>query len=104
MKEETQMTATTWPSTEQYALAHRCSTCGAAPGEPCNAPRKGGRSHVAGQDAGVRHYKRDIGRAPWPEDRVPGKRYDSLTHLSNEEVVLAAREAAGMPANRTGSV
>jgi hypothetical protein len=34
--------------------------------------------HAARQDAGMRHYRRDVGNAPWPEEREPGGRYDSL--------------------------
>lgn len=36
------------------------------------------RLHATRQDAGSRHRARDIGKAPWPEDRVPGQRYDTL--------------------------
>ena len=41
---------TTWPSIEQYALAHRCPTCQAEPNQPCDAPRKAGRPHVTRYD------------------------------------------------------
>lgn len=84
-----------------YALAHRCSTCAAEPGIPCQAPRKqaeiDGRNgireqaglplmetnplhlmHATRVSAGSRHYDRDVGAAPWPEDREPGRRYDTL--------------------------
>ena len=68
-----------FPGLSVYALAHRCTTCGAAPGVPCTAPNKWpGVAHAARQDAGYRHYRRDVGKAPWPEDRVPGQRYDTL--------------------------
>lgn len=95
------MGAQPWPPLHAYALAHRCSTCGAAAGAPCVVPRKQasvdrrnralarlGRPpaepdavelmHARRQDAGQRHYRRDVGRAPWAEDREPGRRYDSL--------------------------
>jgi hypothetical protein len=90
-----------FPPVHVYALAHRCTTCGAQPGTPCDAPRKEasiGRMnavrdlvgqppldlppthymHATRQDAGRRHYERDVEKAPWPEDRVPGQRYDTL--------------------------
>lgn len=90
-----------FPPLHEYALAHRCSTCGAKPGTPCDAPRKeadvaqmnaareqvGQRPierppthfmHATRNDAGLRHYNRDLANAPWPEDRVPGQRYDTL--------------------------
>lgn len=79
--------ATPWPPLEAYALAHRCPTCKAPTGEPCDAPRKaaaeepGHRLHLTRQDAGARHYRKDVGDAPWPEERVPGQRYDSLGEL-----------------------
>lgn len=95
------MPDTDLPPFHVYALAHRCSTCGAAPGQPCDAPRKQGEIdgrnlnrahlgqpplvpdplhllHAARVDAGGRHRDRDVGAAPWPEDREPGRRYDTL--------------------------
>jgi hypothetical protein len=90
-----------FPPVHVYALAHRCTTCGAQPGSPCDAPRKQGEidgrnsirkqaglppfetdplhlMHATRVDAGSRHYDRDVGAAPWPEDREPGRRYDTL--------------------------
>lgn len=79
MTTDSPTTTTPWPSAEQYMLAHRCPTCRADPGAPCTAPNKPGHPwHAARQDAGIRHYMRDAGRAPWPEDREPGARYDTL--------------------------
>lgn len=92
------------PPLHEYVLAHRCPTCGAQPGQPCDAPRKQGEidgrnavrarlgqpaletdplhlMHVARVDAGSRHQDRDIAAAPWPEDREPGRRYDTLGQL-----------------------
>ncbi|WP_031227356.1 hypothetical protein [Streptomyces roseochromogenus] len=92
---------TAFPPLHEYALAHRCPTCGAEPGAHCEAPRKqaGIESrnrirerigqppvqanplhlmHVTRGDAGNRHYGRDLAAAPWPEDREPGRRYDTL--------------------------
>ena len=89
------------PPHHVYALAHRCSQCGAEPGVPCEAPRKEadydnraeirqrtGRPqvkwdpnqliHMRRQDAGDRHRDRDERNAPWPKDREPGRRYDTL--------------------------
>lgn len=89
------------PPVHVYALAHSCSTCWAVAGVPCEAPRKQAAIEArnaireqAGQppletdplhlmhtrriDVGSRHRDRDIAAAPWPEDRVPGRRYDTL--------------------------
>ncbi len=95
------MSVTPWPPLVAYALAHPCPTCRAEPGQPCNAPNKAARLaradrirdelgmnrvrhdplhriHAARTDAGRRHYRRDVGNAPWSEDREPGRRYDTL--------------------------
>lgn len=83
------MTATIWPPIHAYALAHRCPICHAEPGQPCNAPSKNARAdrfggdqvsrmHAARRDTGAAHYSRDIGNAPWAEDREPGPRCDTL--------------------------
>lgn len=92
---------TPWPSIGDYALAHPCPTCKVPRGEECVAPRKqalanqlnriqesrglepmGDRQtesmHITRVDVGIRHYYRDVGNAPWSEDREPGRRYDSL--------------------------
>lgn len=69
-----------WPSIDAYALARRCPRCGAEPGEPCTY--RGSTStvytHAPRIDGGIRQYTRDVGRAPWPEERERGRRYDSL--------------------------
>lgn len=90
-----------FPPLHEYAMAHRCPTCGAQPNIPCEAPRKqssiDARHAIRGQvgqppmetdplhlmhvrrvDAGSRHMDKDIAAAPWPEDREPGRRYDTL--------------------------
>jgi len=90
-----------FPPVYDYALARRCTQCAAQPGLPCHAPRKQddiaarnriraqtGRPpleldplamlHTARVDAGNRHRNRDVAAAPWPEDREPGRRYDTL--------------------------
>jgi hypothetical protein len=92
---------TTLPPVHVYALAHRCSTCGAEPGQPCDAPRKEADHdslndireqvgqpqvewhpsqliHARRIDVGNRHRDRDELQAPWPKDREPGRRYDTL--------------------------
>lgn len=70
---------TPWPTVDQYALHHRCYHCKACPGEPCRTPRGvPTRFHAPRLDAGVRHYHRDVGAAPWANERRPGRRYDSL--------------------------
>jgi hypothetical protein len=103
--EEANMTEdTAFPPVHVYALAHRCTTCGAEPGVPCDAPRKQAQidgfnqireqvgqqpfetdplhlMHVRRVDAGNRHRDRDIGAAPWPEDRETGRRYDTLGQI-----------------------
>ncbi|MGW3352565.1 hypothetical protein ACWDA3_55530 [Nonomuraea rubra] len=78
-----------WPPPSAYALAHRCPTCKADAGTLCTAPRKTARAartrrdlveqlHATRQAAGTRHRNRDIGNAPWPDEREPGRRYDTL--------------------------
>ncbi|MEY9997348.1 hypothetical protein ABIE67_009467 [Streptomyces sp. V4I8] len=90
-----------FPSLYEYALARRCTNCGAQPGLPCEAPRKqdeiAGRNriramvgqppvevnplHTVRVDAGSRHLDRDVAAAPWPKDREPGRPYDTLDKL-----------------------
>jgi hypothetical protein len=94
------MTITPWPPMHAYALAHRCPTCKAEPGQPCDAPHKQAGIaqltelrtaagletvtdpslvlHAPRIGAGNRHYRRDVARAPWEEEREPGRRYDTL--------------------------
>ncbi|NUS25062.1 MAG: hypothetical protein HOV92_12680 [Streptomyces sp.] len=90
-----------FPPFHAYALAHRCSTCGAQSGQPCDAPQKQAEidsrnaaralvgqppletdplhlMHATRTDAGGRHRDRDVAAAPWPEDREPGRWYDTL--------------------------
>ncbi|MFD3698505.1 hypothetical protein ACFWUZ_20540 [Streptomyces sp. NPDC058646] len=78
---------TPFPSLYEYALAQGCATCKAKPGILCVAPRKAAaavptdpitRLHSARQKAGMRHKELDVGRAPWPDQRQPGRRYDTL--------------------------
>lgn len=79
-----------FPSMYEYVLDHRCPICKAAPGVECDAPYKEhhdpvNRQHAARIDRGIRHSHRDIGRAPWPEERVPGRQYGTLKHRKAEE-------------------
>lgn len=67
---------TPWPTSHEYALARECPQCHAPDGEECKGRKRG--THLKRQDAGMRHRTRDVGRAPWPECRQPGKRYDTL--------------------------
>ncbi|MGW0315407.1 zinc finger domain-containing protein [Streptomyces flavidovirens] len=74
-----------FPSHYAYALARACPQCKAAPGQPCTAPRRVAehtdplnRLHLARQDAGMRHYHRDVGSAPDERGRVPGRQYGTL--------------------------
>lgn len=80
---------TPWPSSYQYAMAHSCPTCKAAPGVECTAPIKQarqertgedpiGRLHATRQARGRSHRGQDVAAAPLVEDRIPGQRYDSL--------------------------
>lgn len=67
------------PTHDEYALGHRCRTCGALPGQPCTGRlRNPTDMHAVRHDAGSRHRDRDVAAAPWPEDREPGRRYDTL--------------------------
>jgi hypothetical protein len=70
---------TPWPPIEQYILSEACPRCGARRGEECVVRAGGLRFHLQRSDRGGRHYRRDIRRSPWREDRVPGRRYDSLS-------------------------
>jgi len=71
---------TPWPGVEEYTIAQRCSQCGAEPGVRCisNTSKTVEFGHARRQDSGARHYRRDVGRAPWSEDRVPGASYDTI--------------------------
>ncbi|MEU9233511.1 hypothetical protein [Streptomyces subrutilus] len=89
------------PDFSEYAWHLPCPQCDAEARQPCHAPRKQGRHdrvnrllvqggydevaapeygfmHNQRAQAGARHRSRDIGAAPWPEDRVPGTRYDTI--------------------------
>lgn len=68
-----------WPSTDQYTAAHRCPWCKAAPGEDCRRRRGQRKFHLPRIDAGMRHYYRDLIRAPMNEDREPERCYCSIT-------------------------
>lgn len=61
---------------DEYTAAQKCPQCGASPGQPCDGRK---RFHAKRQDAGNRHYQRDVGNAPWPEDREPGRSYSTLS-------------------------
>jgi hypothetical protein len=78
-----------WPTTEEYALAHTCPRCKAAPGDACviRGGPAGRTIHLPRQDRGVQHYYRDVGHAPWPEERVPGNG-TTRSHGSSERVLL----------------
>lgn len=63
-------------SIEDYVLSHNCPHCGAAAWTACTWDIDG--FHLARVDLGIAHRRKDIGSAPWPEDRVPGERYSSI--------------------------
>jgi hypothetical protein len=112
-----------FPETFAYVMAHACSRCGAQPDEVCNAPRK--LAHLVGinrlrarfdlepaehhllslfhaprVDVGQRHKGKDIGTAPWPEERIPGLRYDTLPasdfelHALHRRLTLITQQVA----------
>jgi hypothetical protein len=64
----------------EYAMAHRCSTCKAKPGQECTVGNSTETRypHVRRQDTGARHYDRDVAAAPLHPDRVPGVNYSTL--------------------------
>lgn len=91
MSDNTSASGTPWPGMEEYALVYSCPVCKAEPGTICDAPRKQKRApstysvnsgpralHSSRISLGIARYNKDVGNAPWPEDREPGKRYDSL--------------------------
>jgi len=59
-----------------------------------NPPTRGTPRRVG---AGIRHYRRDVIRAPWSEDRIPGVRYDSLDPPSR----CSERDPFTRPTRRT---
>lgn len=89
-----------WPSTYDYAVAQPCPQCRADVNVPCDAPQKQAQRNKRGEqarrvgatpnrdpllvmhtsraDRGVRQYEADLENAPWPEDRDPRTRYDTL--------------------------
>lgn len=89
---------------DDYVLSHPCRTCGAQPWADCTAPRKTRQTrrratspatparrsdfqHAARQDAGSAHYSRDVGRAPWLEDRVSGTCYSTIRRPDPKDVM-----------------
>jgi hypothetical protein len=103
----------TSPPLRAYALAVICPKCQAGPGADCNPGRRAEverrnrriRSvdrtpppldrtqiqHRQRVNAAIRQKMGDIGRAPWPEERVPGERYDTIPAevLADAEAELA---------------
>jgi hypothetical protein len=74
----TMTTADEWfASLDEYTLSKHCPTCGAGPGHPCNR-KNGPGSHTTRTTLGLRHRNRDVAKAPWPEDRVPGTNYSTI--------------------------
>lgn len=47
-------------------------------GQPVAQPDLIELLHARRQDVGRHHYHRDVARAPWADEREPGRRYDSL--------------------------
>ncbi len=50
----------------------------ADPGVECNYKRPDGRFHTARQNLGIAHKNRDVGSAPWMEERVSGTNYGTI--------------------------
>lgn len=95
-----------FPPISDYVLSHPCPTCNAKPWEPCAAPKKQARAarwrsyreqagqppaaefaagdinqqHATRATAGVNHHHRDLAKAPWAEDRVPGTDYGTVDY------------------------
>lgn len=91
-----------FPPIGDYVLSKPCPKCSAPPWTPCHAPHKIATyrrrddlnarlgqpslppprvtdvSHSQRYKAGIAHHLRDIGKAPWPEDREPGKCYGTI--------------------------
>lgn len=68
-----------FPSTDEYTIAQSCPTCHVQPFEPCNVKRpRNRRFHFARVDRGIWHYWKDVGEAPWRDERELGKQYGSL--------------------------
>lgn len=72
-------------TSEDYTMDQTCPICKAPPWIDCNAPgkQKTGRDrmskqHVARQDRGSQHYKKD--RANAPENKVLGENYSTIKH------------------------
>lgn len=68
----------------RYVLSERCPTCKAPPWTSCRRPpgppghEVTHAQHRRRQTAGSRHRWRDVGRAPWREDRLPGLSYSTV--------------------------
>jgi hypothetical protein len=68
-------------SFEEYTMYEKCPQCKAQPGYPCvRRDTKDAFFHVSRGDKGNRHYNKDVGNAPWREDRIDGMCYSTLPH------------------------
>lgn len=73
-----------------YVLCKPCPTCKARAWHDCDAPMKRSkanpvhRQHVRRQDRGAAHYYRDVGKAPWMDERTPGTKYHSIDYSSRQ--------------------
>jgi len=73
-----------------YVLARRCPTCKAPVGTYCDVRASKGlitsaasRCHAPRIDRGLVHYHRDVVKAPWPEEREPGRCYSTLPGVTH---------------------
>lgn len=66
-------------SSLEYDLGRECPVCHAAVGVRCTVDGHANRpAHARRSDAGDRHWFRDAGETPYPEDREPGRCYSTL--------------------------
>lgn len=93
---------TKWfPPIEDYFLAHSCPRCGAQPWTPCDVRTGRSRWHAPRMDRGINHKNRDIGKAPWVEDREPGRQYHSFSYPASDVDTGSAAKSCEMPVIRT---
>lgn len=73
-----------------YVLSKPCPRCKAPAWQDCDAPAKRAntdpmhRQHVRRYDRGAAHYYRDVGNAPWSDERTPGTKYHSIDYTGRQ--------------------
>lgn len=68
---------------EDYIAAQTCPRCHAQPGQQCAGAHSAtyartGGSHLPRVDRAIAHYNRDVGNAPWPDEREAARCYSTL--------------------------